>query len=159
MNPRQLLIDTIAFIPPAQALGELTPEQAERQVPAVAHSIAQVVAHLSFWQDWWCRRLDGVHEPMVSSAALGWPEPAPGSWHDLKERFLVGLERVADHGQPDTRLDQPIAPAIEFPLLQHFTTRDALVHVAQHNAYHLGQVVSIRQAMGLWPPAGGGWTW
>ena len=38
-------------------------------------------------------------------------------------------------------------------------TRDALVHVAHHNAYHLGQIVSLRQAMGLWPPAGGGWTW
>jgi uncharacterized damage-inducible protein DinB len=41
----------------------------------------------------------------------------------------------------------------------HYTTRDALVHVAHHNAYHLGQIVSLRQAMGVWPPASGGWTW
>ena len=93
---------------------------------------------MAFWQNWFCRRLDGIHEPMVSSAALGWPEPTPGGWEDLKAHFLVGLERVAAHGASRLALDQPIAPAIEFPPLMHYTTRDALVHVAHHNAYHLG---------------------
>lgn len=158
MNPRQLLIDTVAFIPPAQALDGLTPEQAERHADGPTHSVAEVVAHMAFWQDWFCHRLDGTHEPMVGSAALGWPEPTPGGWEDLKAHFLVGLERVAAHGQP-ARLDQPLTPAIEFPPLMHMTIRDAIVHVAQHNAHHLGQIVSLRQMLQLWPPPGGGWTW
>ena len=36
---------------------------------------------------------------------------------------------------------------------------DALVHIAQHNSHHLGQVVSARQFLELWPPRAGGWTW
>jgi uncharacterized damage-inducible protein DinB len=159
MNPRELLLDTVAFVPPGRALDGLTPEEAERHVPGVTHSIAEIVAHLAFWQNWFCRRLDGIHEPLVSAAALGWPEAAPGSWEDLKTHFLAGLERVAAHGSPESQLDRPISPAIEFPPLMHYTARDALVHVAHHNAYHLGQIVSLRQAMGVWPPAGGGWTW
>jgi uncharacterized damage-inducible protein DinB len=159
MNPRELLIDTFAFVPPARALDGLTADEADRHAEGHTHSIAEIVAHMAFWQNWFCRRLDGIHEPPVGAAALGWPEPAPGSWEDLKGMFLVGLERVAAHGDPESRLDQPITPAIEFAPLMHYTTRDALVHVAHHNAYHLGQVVSLRQAMRLWPPAAGGWTW
>ena len=161
MKPRELLIDTTAFAPPAQALDGLTPEQAERHGPAPGptHSVAEIVAHMAFWQNWFCRRLDGIHEPIVGSAALGWPEPTPGGWEDLKAHFLVGLERVAAHGASQAGLDQPIMPAIEFPPLMHYATRDAIVHVSNHNAYHLGQIVSLRQTMGLWPPPGGGWTW
>lgn len=159
MKPREFLIETSAFIPPAQALDGLAPEQAERHSTNVSHSIAEIVAHMIFWQDWFCRRLDGIGEPPVASAALGWPEPTPGGWESLKAHFLVGIDRVAAHGDPEDRLDEPITPAIEFPTLAHYTRRDALVHVSQHNAYHLGQIVSLRQTMGLWPPPGGGWTW
>jgi hypothetical protein len=35
----------------------------------------------------------------------------------------------------------------------------ALVHVANHNAHHLGQIVLLRQLMGRWPPPSGSWTW
>ena len=75
----------------------------------------------------------------------------------IRKRIFAGLERVAARGA--SSLDRPVAPAIEFPPLARYTTRDALVHVAHHNAYHIGQIVSLRQSMGLWPPPGGGWTW
>ena len=159
MDVRHLLVDTHTHLPPAATLAGLSSTDAARRVGGVPHSIAEIVAHMAFWQNWFCRRLDGVHEPMVSSAALGWPEPTPGGWNDLKSHFLVGLERVAMHGDAASALDQPISPALEFPPLAQFTVRDALVHVAQHNSYHLGQIVSLRQALGLWPPPGGGWTW
>ena len=159
MNVRELLIETYPHIPPLNALDGLTAEQAARRPNGVEHSITDLVAHMTFWQNWFCRRLDGIHEPIVGSAALGWPEPTPGGWEDMKAHFLVGLERVAAHGASQAGLDQPIMPAIEFPPLMHYTTRDAIVHVSNHNAYHLGQIVSLRQTMGLWPPPGGGWTW
>jgi uncharacterized damage-inducible protein DinB len=158
MNPREMLIDTFAYIPPARVLEGLTPEQADSHVPGATHSIAQIVSHIAFWQNWFCRRLDGVHEPMVSAAALGWPEPLAGSWPEPEKQFLTGLERLVAHGGPE-RLDELVAPAIEFPPLAHFTIGDALAHVAQHNAHHLGQVVLLRQLMGLWPPPAGSWTW
>ena len=65
------------------------------------------------------------------------------------------LELAAEPG----RLDQPITPAIELPELGNYVVRDALIHMATHNSHHLGQIVTLRQLMGLWPPRGGGWTW
>jgi uncharacterized damage-inducible protein DinB len=52
-----------------------------------------------------------------------------------------------------------VTPAIEFPPLADYTIRDAMVHVGVHTAHHLGQVVVLRQLMGLWPPPAGSWTW
>jgi uncharacterized damage-inducible protein DinB len=158
MNTLELLSDTLAYIPPARALEGLSPEDAERRVAGANHSIAEIVAHLLFWQDWFSRRCEGIPASMVGSAAEGWPAVAPGSWPELQSRFLSGLQRLVAMGEPG-RLDAPIAPPIEFPPLARYTVRDALAHVATHNAHHLGQIVVLRQIQGLWPPPSGSWTW
>jgi len=89
-------------------------------------------------------------------AAEGWPAIEPGSWDSLRERFLVQLERLAAPG-PDRQ--RALDPPLEYPPLAHYTIADTLVHVAMHNAHHLGQVVLLRQQMGLWPPPAGSYTW
>ena len=155
MNPRELLIETYPHIPPERALEELGADEAERRLPAASHSIADIIAHLAFWQEWFCDRCDGVARPMVTSAADGWPAVAAGSWPSIRTRFVSGLER----GAAMNDLDRPLAPAIEFPPLAHYAVRDALVHIAQHNAHHLGQVILLRQMMGRWPPPSGSYTW
>lgn len=159
MDVRELLIDTLAHIPPAGALDHLTPDEAERPVPGANHSIAEIVAHMNFWASWFCSRCEGAHEPMVTSAAAGWPAVAPGTWPEVHRQFLSTLERAAALGTEPSRLAAPIAPAIEFPPLANFAIRDALVHMASHNAHHLGQVIILRQIMGLWPPPSGSYTW
>lgn len=159
MHARELLVETFVHIPPARALEGLAADDAERRVAGANHSVAEIVAHLTFWQTWFTQRIDGVHEPMAASAALGWPAVAPGSWNELQARYVAGLERLVAIGEDASRLDRALDPPIEFPPLAHYTTRDALVHVSNHNAHHLGQVVLLRQLMGTWPPPGGGWTW
>jgi uncharacterized damage-inducible protein DinB len=159
MNARELLVETFAYIPPARALGDLSAEDAERRLSGPNHSIAEIVAHMHFWQTWFTRRIDGVGEPMVQRAAAGWPAVATGGWQDVQAEFIAGIERLAIIGSDEQRLHAAVAPAIEFPPLAHFTTRDALVHVAMHNAHHVGQIIVLRQLMGVWPPPGGGWTW
>ena len=156
MNAQELLIDTFVHIPPHRALEQLTAADAERRLAGASHSIAEIVAHMAFWQEWFCRRCDGVADPMAAQAALGWPAVSAGSWPDLHARFVAGLERAARLGD---RGEQVINPAIEFPPLARYTVRDALVHIAQHNSHHLGQVILLRQLMGRWPPPGGSWTW
>jgi uncharacterized damage-inducible protein DinB len=156
---RELLIDTLAHIAPARALESLTADDAERRLPGASHSIAEIVAHIDFWQRWFCARCEGSGEPMIAKAALGWPAVPAGSWKDLEQRFLNGLERAAALGSDTAALSAPVTPAIEFPPIANFTIRDALVHVAHHNAHHLGQVIVLRQLMGLWPPPSGSWTW
>ena len=140
MNPRELLIEPIAYMPPA-------------------HSVAEIVAHLGFWQQWVLRRCHGSADPMPVTAKAGWPDVALGSWPTIHKSFLDGLETAAALGHRGAMLDQHIAPAIEFPPLASYTLRDALVHIANHNSHHLGQVVTIRQLLGVWPPPSGSYTW
>jgi uncharacterized damage-inducible protein DinB len=156
MNERDLLIDTTPFMPPVGVIEGLSAEDAERRPPNAPHSIAEIVAHMAFWQEWFDRRAQGTGGPMAGHAAEGWPPIEPGSWPALRERFVSGLERLAALGASAGR---PLDPPVEYPPLARYTVGDALVHVAMHNAHHLGQVVLLRQQMGLWPPPAGSYTW
>jgi uncharacterized damage-inducible protein DinB len=158
MDARHLLVDTHTHLPPAATLAGLQPADAARRVGGVPHSIAQIVAHMAFWQDWFRRRCEGEDEPMVASAALGWPAVADDAWPEVRDAFVAGLERLArvvERLDPDA----PVAPAFDLPMLAGYTARDVWEHVAQHNAHHLGQVVTLRQFLGLWPPPAGSYTW
>ena len=154
MDARHLLVETYPHIPPFSAIDQLTPEQASRRIDGADHSIAELVTHMTFWQNWFCDRCDGMPAPLVAHAADGWP--APGAWPDVHAAFRRGVHRAIALGN---RADDVITPAIEFPPLSHYTVRDALVHMAQHNPHHIGQVVLLRQIMGLWPPPAGSFTW
>jgi uncharacterized damage-inducible protein DinB len=159
VNVRELLIAPLAHMPPARALEGLAPDDAERRVSGANHSVADLTAHLVYWQDWFVQRCRGEHAPMAQRAAAGWPEVRPGTWPEWHQRFLAGLDLAASLADPVTRQDDPIAPAIEFPPLAEYTVRDALVHIANHNAHHLGQIIVLRQLTDRWPPPGGRWTW
>jgi uncharacterized damage-inducible protein DinB len=156
---RDLLIDTFAYLAPARTLNGLPAEDAATRVPGVNHSIVEIVAHMHFWESWLLKRCEGVAAPMVTSAATGWPAAGAADWERLRQSFMDVLEQLAVIGEDPARLAAPVTPAMEFPPIAHFTIRDALVHVAEHNAHHLGQVVVLRQLVGKWPPPDGSWTW
>src|SRR5262245_46394265 len=126
MNERDLLIETTPFMPPARILDGLSTEDAERRPAQSPPSIAEVVAHMAFWQEWFGRRAQGQGEPMARHAEEGWPAVASGSWPSLRERFLAHLERLAALGADGGRV---VAPPLEFPPLAAYTVADALVHV------------------------------
>src|SRR5256885_7460423 len=113
MRARDLLLDNRAHIPALSAVDGLTAHDADRRVTHVPHSIAEIVAHLAFWQHWFCGRCDGSAVPLPASAALGWPAPAPGSWENVRALFAAGLECAAVLGDGDTA--QTISPSIEYP--------------------------------------------
>jgi uncharacterized damage-inducible protein DinB len=158
MDARQLLVDTHAHLPPASTLAAIVPHDAVRRVGELPHSIADIVAHMTYWQEWFTARCEGRDEAMPSSAAVGWPAVTGDEWPALADRFVAGLDRlaqvVAQHPP-----DAPITPALEPRMLAGYSFRDAWEHVAQHNAHHLGQVVVLRQLLGIWPPPSGSYTW
>ena len=94
MNERELLTDTTPFMPPGRILDGLSAADAETRAPGAPHSIAEVVAHMVFWQEWFGRRAQGAGEPMASHAAQGWPQVAPGTWDAVRQRFMAHLERL-----------------------------------------------------------------
>jgi uncharacterized damage-inducible protein DinB len=159
MNAQELLIQPVVFLAPAHALEGLSAAHADKRVNGVDHTIAEIVAHMSFWQDWFRQRCDGLPAPIAAKAADGWPDVTPGSWEEVRHTFLSGLKQLAALGENHARLDSLITPAIEFPPLAHYTRRDVLVHAGQHNAHHLGQIITLRQVLGQWPPPSGSYTW
>jgi uncharacterized damage-inducible protein DinB len=153
MTREELLLDPFAFMPPARLLDGLSPGEASRRVPGVSHSIVEIVAHLVFWESWFLNRCCGVALPMAASAAEGWPAASAADWEPLRERFLEGLRQAV------LLPDGPVEPPIEFPPFASYTVTDVMTHLAQHNAHHLGQIVTLRQLLGRWPPPEGSFTW
>jgi hypothetical protein len=94
VRPRGLLVDTLTHLSPPRVLEGLTSEAAERRLPGAPHSIAEIVAHMSFWQDWFTDRCRGIDAPMAAHAALGWRDVAPGAWPGIQARFCTGLDAL-----------------------------------------------------------------
>ncbi len=152
-----LLKGAHAYLSPPAALAALSAEQAAARPHGAPHSIAEIVAHMAFWQGWFLDRCDGVSAPMPASASLGWP--APADWSAVQDRFEAGYARALEIGKDAGRGDAVVTPAIEYEPLSHYTVRDALTHIALHNGHHLGQIVTLRQQLASWPPPAGSWTW
>ena len=83
MRPSSLLRGAHAYLTPTAALAGLTAAHANRKAGPGAHSIAEIVAHMAFWQDWFLDRCDGVSSPMPAPAARGWPPVRDGDWETV----------------------------------------------------------------------------
>ena len=131
----------------------LPPEVRGAVPPGAAHSPWQILEHLRLAQ-WdileFSRDAEHVSPPWPEGY---WPrEPEPpdeGAWERSIAAFRADLEAmktlVAD---PASDLHARIPHGDGQTLL-----REALL-VADHNAYHLGELVMTRRLLGAWPPAG-----
>jgi hypothetical protein len=80
-----------------------------------------------------------------------WPAPdaiaTPEDWQRTIEVFSSELDQlIAIVQNPDTDLYAPIPWGGDHTIL-----REMLI-IADHNAYHIGELAIMRQAMGTWPP-------
>jgi uncharacterized damage-inducible protein DinB len=117
------------------------------------HSVFQLLNHMSYWQDWAVKWLDGDNFPIPKHAAGGWPgDPSPAGskeWQRAVRGFLAALAKL--HRQ-----------SREADLLARrgkHTRLGTIQSIASHNSYHAGQVVVLRRMLGCWPPPSGGVTW
>ncbi len=159
MDVREMLLSPFAYMPPPGILEGIPAAVAAAPVAGSTHTIVEIVAHLDFWQTWFLDRCRGTATPMADTASKGWPAAAEADWDARRDSFLRGVETAAALGAEPSDLAKPVTPAIEFPPLAHHTVGDVLTHLAIHNAHHLGQVVTLRQMLGVWPPPGGSFTW
>lgn len=118
-----------------------------------AHSLFQILSHLTFWQEWVIKWLDGGKPTIPKHAAGSWPgNPEPASakeWDEAVRGFEKGL----------TELDHRIHAVDLLSKRGKQTRLEMLQAIANHNSYHLGQAVLLRQILGVWPPPSGGLTW
>ena len=127
----------------AEALDGVDAEGAARRPLAAAHTIAEIVAHLTYWRRAARVRLHGEHERDV----LGDGDWVPAAAGDEAWRAaLAALEsayrdlHAAVLALDDTGLEDPVAGSDP-------TVRGMLLGLLQHNAYHAGQIALLAKAV------------
>jgi DinB superfamily len=121
--------------------------------PNVEYSFWHLVEHVRFCQ---ADMLDYLENPRYRAVTFPddyWPAPASTAseqqWHDTIDAYQNDVDRVAAF-ITDEALDiyTPAAHAWE----QHHTPVHTLLVMADHAAYHGGELGILRQTMGLWSP-------
>ncbi|HEX2253136.1 MAG TPA: DinB family protein [Thermoanaerobaculia bacterium] len=137
----------------AEALDGVDAATAARRPIGSAHTIWEIVAHVSVWTEV-CRRRIAGEAIRDLAAEEDWPASPPagvdgrdggGSVEDAWRRELATLDErhrrlhAAVAALDDGRLDDPVAGSDP-------TVRGLLLGVLQHHAYHGGQIVLLAKA-------------
>jgi uncharacterized damage-inducible protein DinB len=132
-----------------ELLDGVTAHQAAAHPIAGAHSIWELVLHLSGDYGLVLRRLGGDGRQLT--ATEDWPavpEPSEENWRETV-RALKQLNadlRRAVRDFPPERLDEPLVA--EAP----YTAYTQFIGVTQHGLYHAGQIALLRKALGSADP-------
>ncbi len=154
------ILQGTGFTPLERALSGITHEQATAKPCDSPHSIADILAHLNFWQGWALVAIKSEHQPMPAKAADGWVG-LTGAWENLVSEFFKGLEEAKTLSDDAALLQKPFDPDSKIGWgFEKLSVGEAVLDViAVHNAHHLGQIILLRRMLGAWPPEGGGSTW
>ena len=132
-----------------EALENLPAELRGKKAPGIAHTLWQLLEHLRIAQEdilEFSRRGDYVSPAFPEGY---WPEsetpPSEEAWDQTVEAIHRDLQAMKDLvADPRTDLYAKLPWGTGQTVL-----REAML-VADHNAYHLGQIVTVRQALGAW---------
>ena len=132
-------------------LAGVTPVEARATPVPGAHSIWEQVLHMTSWTREVTRRLEGAApaEPPEGD----WPGPAGTTAQDWEEaqRALDRAHReliAAIRRQPESRWSERVGLTREPALGTGITVMEMLIGLAQHDAYHTGQIATLRRAAG-----------
>ncbi|HKH46827.1 MAG TPA: DinB family protein [Thermoanaerobaculia bacterium] len=132
-----------------EAIDGLPAELRGKKVPSLAHTVWRLVEHLRIAQE---DILEFSRNPTYKAPKWPddyWPEteapPSDDAWEQSVEAFRRDLEAMKDLVR-DPRTD--LFARIPWGEAQTIL-REAML-VADHNAYHVGQIVTVRQGLGAW---------
>ena len=132
-----------------EAIKGLPVELRGKKAPGLAHTVWQLVEHLRIAQE---DILDFSRNPDYKEKKFPddyWPAaeapPSDEAWENSVEAFRRDLQATKDLvADPKTDLFAKIPWGSGQTIL-----REAML-TADHNAYHVGQIVMVRQALGAW---------
>ncbi len=156
-----LLEGSRALVNPKELLEDLDAEIAVKLVEGSNHTIAEIIAHLLYWQDWFYQGAIGILQPYPSSNELSFPKVAASEWNSLRERFWRRLGNIKELCSDTALLNRAFSQgkSLGGGHDQRTVAMTLLYSVAMHNAHHYGQIITLRQVLGVWPPKAGGVTW
>lgn len=134
----------------AAMLENITARQAASHPIPNAHSIWELVLHMTAWTNEVRRRLGGA-EPGEPTEGDWPPVPSPTStaWYKaLQDLEDASIALLADaRSMPSERWLEPVGDNRDAPLGTGVTIGAMLVGLAQHDAYHTGQVALLCKAL------------
>jgi hypothetical protein len=136
-----------------KAIADLPPELRGARPAGLPHSPWRLLEHMRIAQ-WDILRFSVDPRHVSPSFPEGyWPQgdapPDAAAWDRSIDAFRTDLRAMeALVADPATDLFTPLAHGAGQTVL-----REALL-VADHNAYHLGQLVVVRRLLGAWPDSG-----
>ncbi len=137
-----------AHVDAHRALDGIPADRVNERPEGAEHSLFDLVEHL-------CRAQADILEYATDSdyrakawPADYWPSAAgtPAEWDRACDGFVSDLDELIDLAETGDLFSE-LAWAPGYTLLRQ------LMVAADHNAYHLGQIVGLRHRLGLWPPA------
>ncbi len=140
------------------ALEGLAPSAAGERPQGSPHSVFQVLHHMVYWTEISLARLRGERPERPASARLGWQassSPEDSSDWEAAVASLAESLREFERLLADPHFD--LGGVTEPDRAR--SARQEILMVLLHNSYHLGQIVTLRQQLGAWPPPKGGDTW
>jgi uncharacterized damage-inducible protein DinB len=125
-------------------------EAAARPLPG-AHTIWEIVLHMTGWMREVARRVRGG-EPALPAQGDWPPAPAPDeeAWRQAREDLAAAHRELlaALEGFPERRLDEPVGGAErDLPLGTGVPFHVMLFGLAQHDAYHTGQIALLKRGL------------
>ena len=103
------------FQSPAVVLTDLTEEQATTVPTGSPYSIAQILAHMNYWQSRRFAKIRGEEWPEAEHLIDTFAAPAPGAWNDLVKQFLTDLEAIKQMADDRAEYDYVSCPAQRLP--------------------------------------------
>jgi hypothetical protein len=128
------------FVSGKEAFAGLTPEQAA-WTDGKNHSAGQLLLHINFWNARVLAQFKGEKSPEAPANDETFKFD-PKNWNSAVQQFddiMSQMEKAVESAN-DADL-QKMAPTA--------------ARVAQHNAYHIGEIVMVRKAQGVWNPDNG----
>ena len=131
------IVDGDDFSTPSGLLRTIKPEMAAVVPPGCPYSIGTNVKHAALWQSLWLCRLRGEKQPKLV-VGKDFPEVAAAEWPEVRREFVEGLEEA-------------LAIARREPFTHGAKSDDlairTLLKIANHGAYHLGQVQLLKRIL------------
>ena len=133
--------------PRMRFIEHLTPSQAVARPVEGAHSIWETVLHLTSWTEEVLRRVDGGTP--AAPASGDWPAvgaPTPAAWRAARAKLGKAHAALVARARTLTPADaaRPVGNGV--------TVAEMLVGLAQHDAYHAGQIALLHRLVTATPP-------
>jgi uncharacterized damage-inducible protein DinB len=131
------------------ALRGLSAKDARTKPSPEARSVWELLYHIVFWHNIVLEVAQGAEVDWKTLQGRDWPDAdkmnVDSEWDVLCRAFALAIDQAQDLLE-NLPLTKPT------PGWTDGTVAKALVVLAQHNSYHLGQIVTTRRLLGKWPP-------